>query len=105
MLAPQVPTTDGVLDPPIHELNRERAAAKAGVRTLADAEREHILETLRETEWVVGGPHGASALLGVKRTTLLDKMHRLGISRPTRLTGICRHLDEYTAFSSRARNR
>ncbi len=75
-------STDAVLDLPIHELNRERAAAKHGVRTLADAEREHILETLRETEWVVGGPHGASALLGVKRTTLLDKMRRLGISRP-----------------------
>jgi formate hydrogenlyase transcriptional activator len=51
-------------------------------KTLAAAEREHILQALRETEWVVGGPEGAAAQLGVKRTTLLDKMRRLGISRP-----------------------
>ena len=51
-------------------------------RTLADAEREHILNTLRETEGVIGGPNGAARLLGVKRTTLLYKMRRLGIARP-----------------------
>jgi formate hydrogenlyase transcriptional activator len=52
------------------------------VRKLAEAEREHILQALRDTEWVVGGRDGASSLLGVKRTTLLDKMRKLGISRP-----------------------
>ena len=67
---------------PIEEFNRAKSPAKAGMRTLAAAEREHILQTLRETEWVVGGPHGASTILDVKRTTLLDKMRRLGISRP-----------------------
>jgi len=75
-------SADPVLYMPIEELNRAKSAAKAGMRTLAEAEREHILQTLRETEWVVGGPHGASAILDVKRTTLLDKMRRLGISRP-----------------------
>ncbi|HEX4076782.1 MAG TPA: sigma 54-interacting transcriptional regulator [Candidatus Acidoferrales bacterium] len=49
--------------------------------TLADVERRHILRILRETEWVIGGIDGAAARLGVKRTTLLDKMRRLGISR------------------------
>src|SRR5258707_118597 len=52
------------------------------VGTLAEAEREHILQALRDSDWVVGGPDGASAQLGVKRTTLLEKMRRLGISRP-----------------------
>jgi formate hydrogenlyase transcriptional activator len=51
-------------------------------QTLADAEREHILRSLRATDWVIGGPHGAATQLGVRRTTLLYKMQRLGISRP-----------------------
>jgi formate hydrogenlyase transcriptional activator len=50
--------------------------------TLAAAERDHILQALRQTKWIVGGPHGAAALLGLKRTTLVEKMMRLGISRP-----------------------
>jgi formate hydrogenlyase transcriptional activator len=49
--------------------------------TLADAEREHILGALRETGWVVGGPKGAAARLGMKRSTLYKKMEKLGISR------------------------
>jgi formate hydrogenlyase transcriptional activator len=50
--------------------------------TLADAEREHILGALRETGWVVGGPNGAAARLGMKRSMLYWKMKKLGISRP-----------------------
>ncbi|HEV3083942.1 MAG TPA: sigma 54-interacting transcriptional regulator [Gemmataceae bacterium] len=50
--------------------------------TLADAEREHILGVLRETGWVVGGPKGTAARLGMKRSTLQKKMKKLGISRP-----------------------
>ena len=50
--------------------------------TLADAEREHILAALRETGWVVGGPKGAAARLGMKRSMLYWKMKKLGISRP-----------------------
>jgi formate hydrogenlyase transcriptional activator len=49
--------------------------------TLADAEREHILGALRETGWVLGGPEGAAARLGMKRSTLYKKMKKLGISR------------------------
>ena len=41
-----------------------------------------ILETLEQAGWIVGGPRGAAAKLGLKRTTLLAKMRRLGISRP-----------------------
>jgi formate hydrogenlyase transcriptional activator len=53
------------------------------VVTLADAEREHTLGVLRETGWVVGGPKGAAARLGMKRSTLQKKMKKLGITRPT----------------------
>src|SRR5258706_13090059 len=55
------------------------------VRTLNDAHRALIIKTLRQTNWVVGGPNGAAARLGLKRTTLITKMQRLGIStRPTK---------------------
>jgi formate hydrogenlyase transcriptional activator len=54
----------------------------AAAVTLADAEREHILGALGETGWVVGGPKGAAARLGMKRSTLQKKMKKLGISRP-----------------------
>jgi formate hydrogenlyase transcriptional activator len=50
------------------------------VRTLDDAERAHITATLRETGWVVGGRNGAAARLGLPRTTLIARMHRLGIT-------------------------
>jgi transcriptional regulator with GAF, ATPase, and Fis domain len=55
------------------------------VRTLNDAHRALIIKTLRETDWVVGGPNGAAAKLGLKRTTLITKIRRLGISmRPAK---------------------
>jgi formate hydrogenlyase transcriptional activator len=50
--------------------------------TLKEAESGHILKILRETRWVVGGPRGAAARLGLKRTTLMGKIRRLGLSRP-----------------------
>jgi formate hydrogenlyase transcriptional activator len=52
-----------------------------GSGTLEDAEREHILRILRETRGVIGGPNGAAARLGLKRTTLNSKMRKLGITR------------------------
>ena len=50
--------------------------------TLEQAEREHILKSLRETNWTIGGSAGAAARLGMKRTTLQSKMQKLNISRP-----------------------
>ena len=50
--------------------------------TLEDAEREHILRALADTNWVIGGPGGAAARLGVKRTSLVSTMRRLHIVRP-----------------------
>jgi formate hydrogenlyase transcriptional activator len=71
-----------VLCPPPLGENRQSEAPVASGRTLADAEREHILKALRETEGIIGGPNGAAHLLDVKRTILLYKMRRLGIARP-----------------------
>jgi len=50
--------------------------------TFKDFERALILHTLQAAGWVVGGPYGAAARLGLKRTTLITKMKKLGISRP-----------------------
>src|SRR5216683_1804971 len=49
--------------------------------TLEQAESSHILETLQETKGVIGGRNGAAARLGLRRTTLIYKMKRLGIHR------------------------
>ena len=49
--------------------------------TLKDAEREHIIRALAATNWILGGPKGAGARLGLARTTLIAKMQRLGITR------------------------
>jgi formate hydrogenlyase transcriptional activator len=76
-----------VLCPPLSELeqsNRADPAANNGLpktTTLAECEREHIVQTLRTTHGVVGGPNGAATILGLKRTTLLYKMDKLGIGR------------------------
>ncbi len=56
--------------------------SSADSASLEAVEREHILRILRETKWVVGGPTGAAARLGMKRTTLQNRMTKLGITRP-----------------------
>jgi len=53
----------------------------AAKRTFAEAQREHIVEVLRDTRWVLGGEDGAAAPLGMPRTTLVYKMRKLGIAR------------------------
>jgi formate hydrogenlyase transcriptional activator len=51
-------------------------------RTLDEAQRQHILQVLRQTQWRIAGPRGAAAILGIKRTTLQARMRKLGIKRP-----------------------
>jgi formate hydrogenlyase transcriptional activator len=67
----------------LDERPRQRPApgTPARVRTLAEVEREHIVRVLRDVNGVVGGPHGAAAHLGLRRTTLLYRMEKLGIAR------------------------
>lgn len=72
--------TDGtVLHSLAHELSHLQGPP---IRTLVDAERHQIATALHEANWVVGGSNGAAHKLGLKRTTLLSRMKRLGISRP-----------------------
>ena len=54
------------------------------LQTLDEAERAHILRTLKEVRWVVGGPNGAAARLGMHRSTLQFRMKKLSIVRPGR---------------------
>ena len=70
-------TRGAALQIPLAEL-RTAAAATSAV-TLEDAEREHIRRVLEQSNGVVGGPNGAAAKLGMKRTTLQSKMKKLGI--------------------------
>lgn len=65
---------------PLAELTNEEMPDDI-VSTLADADRAHILATLRKTNWVVGGRNGAASRLGLNRTTLIAKMRKLRISR------------------------
>jgi len=93
---------DGVLPNPLHKKQTEltvpglhRTRTFPSSLTLEDSDRTLILETLEQAGWIVGGPRGAAAKLGLKRTTLLAKMRRLGISRPipqdeTDVVGIAR---------------
>jgi formate hydrogenlyase transcriptional activator len=68
---------------PLVELKAQATAASHGVATLEAAEREHILRALQEAHGVIGGPTGAAASLGMKRTTLQSRMKKLGIYRRT----------------------
>jgi formate hydrogenlyase transcriptional activator len=76
------------LDAPLGELKQRAVESPAAedppppTTTLEDAEREHIIRVLKQTNWLVGGASGAAAKLGMKRTTLQSKMAKLGIEKP-----------------------
>jgi transcriptional regulator of acetoin/glycerol metabolism len=71
-----------VLRAPLSELHttEDPAPAPETQPTLEAAERDHIIKVLRETGGMVGGPDGAAARLGLKRTTLNSKLKKLGIT-------------------------
>ncbi len=72
------------LEIPLAELKHSNKVANHnnGSTTLEAVERDHILRILSELNWVIGGPNGAAARLGVNRTTLNHRLRKLGISRP-----------------------
>jgi formate hydrogenlyase transcriptional activator len=75
-----------VLRPPLSDLKSRRTQPGPVLRegTLQQVEREHILQVLRASNWVIGGPNGAAVRLGLKRTTLAYRIQKLGIScRPS----------------------
>jgi formate hydrogenlyase transcriptional activator len=73
-----------VLRPTFSELKQmtKQQPTAAAARTLAEAEREHILDVLKQTDGLIGGQYGAAARLGLPRTTLVYKMRKLGIEAP-----------------------
>ncbi len=75
-------SNDGVLPNPLPTARAQVVIASQAATTLRDSEHALILKTLEAVGWVIGGPQGAAAKLGLKRTTLIHKMQKLGISRP-----------------------
>ena len=76
-------SNDGVLSNPLPTALAQVVSTSPAATTLRDSERTLILKTLESVGWVVGGPKGAAAKLGLKRTTLIHKMQKLGIFRPS----------------------
>jgi len=74
-------SNEGVLPNPLPARGTSTVATFSAPTTLRDSERNLILQTLESVGWVIGGPKGAAAKLGLKRTTLIHKMQKLGISR------------------------
>jgi transcriptional regulator with GAF, ATPase, and Fis domain len=68
-----------VLRLPLDLKQTVKQSSESVSRTLADADRDHILETLNQTGWLIGGQDGAANRLGLPRTTLIYKMRKLGI--------------------------
>ncbi len=75
-------STGPILKVPLNDLQAQHAPGAARrIETLEDAERRHILEALDASDWVISGPNGAAASLGLKRSTLQARMDKLGIRR------------------------
>jgi transcriptional regulator with GAF, ATPase, and Fis domain len=70
-----------VLRAPLESLDWSGKPNLSESKTLAQTEFEHILRVVKESDWVIGGPMGAATKLGLKRTTLIGKMRKLGLSR------------------------
>jgi formate hydrogenlyase transcriptional activator len=69
-----------VLRPPIAELKEAHVQTLTSeLSTMEEMEREHVLRAVRESNWVLGGPNGAAARLGMKRTTLAYRIRKLSI--------------------------
>ncbi len=79
-------TPGNVLQIQLNDLQQSNPISSTMAGTLEDVERQRILQALQEAGAVIGGRHGAAARLGLKRTTLLSKMQRLGITRNTNYT-------------------
>ena len=74
-------SNDGMLSNPLPTTGTQPVTVSTAATTLRESERSLILQTLAEVRWVIGGPKGAAAKLGLKRTTLIHKMQKLGICR------------------------
>ncbi len=78
-----------VLRAPLESLNWSEKLTPDKPKTLAQAQSDHILRCLKAANWVVGGPNGAASRLGIKRTTLIGKMRKLGLVRSMEARPLC----------------
>ena len=83
----------GILPNPLETHGTPGVTVPPVASTLKDAERAVILQALEQAGWVIGGPKGAAAKLGLARTTLIHRMEKLGIYRP-RHNGASQQLNE-----------
>jgi transcriptional regulator with GAF, ATPase, and Fis domain len=85
VLTNPLPTSDkNAVTNPLPVSDKNPLTVTPSKATFDDSTRALILKTLQTAGWIIGGPGGASARLGLKRTTLIAKMKKLGISRPVR---------------------
>jgi formate hydrogenlyase transcriptional activator len=87
-------SNEGILPNPLPPAESETVISAPARPTLKDSERALILRTLQAANWVIGGTDGAAAKLGLKRTTLIAKMKKHGISRPTPQNNIIQLADD-----------
>jgi len=99
-------SNDGVLSNPLSDKHPVTLTPQTPSQdTFTDSTRTLILHALRETDWVIGGPGGAATRLGLKRTTLIAKMKKLGISRPVRKGDMDRLKEEAGELAAAATGR
>lgn len=79
---------DGILPNPLFQVETTSSVSTSPATSSLESERASILETLDQVGWVIGGPNGAAVKLGCKRTTLIARMKRLGISRRSAEDGV-----------------
>jgi len=75
---------NGVLPNPLPEEGRGTVITVSESNALKNVNRALLLQALEEADWQLGGPEGAATKLGLKRTTLIYKLKKLGIARPMR---------------------
>jgi transcriptional regulator with GAF, ATPase, and Fis domain len=90
---------DRVLPNPLPASTPRNVTVSAPPTTLRESEHALIVRTLNEVGWVIGGSNGAAAKLGLKRTTLIHRMKKLGIERPTRRADGTEFVEEETEES------
>jgi len=75
-------STGPVLRIPLQDLQNQAVFTSTRPQTMEEAERAHILAALKNTKWVIAGPNGAAARLGMNRSTVQFRMKKLGIVKP-----------------------
>ena len=78
-------STGPVLRIPLQDLQNRAVVTSTRPQTMEEAERAHILAALKDTKWVIAGPNGAAARLGMNRSTVQFRMKKLGIVKPWKL--------------------